>query len=80
MIELTELICYVKLVVIDTLGYSSRKRFPIWSSTERYKKMFTVPIDGVEDQSFEIAAKVIDKNGYKVPVFEVKVQKRNSPI
>ena len=37
--------------------------------------MAFIPINGVNRQKFEIASKVIDKNGYKVPVFEVKVKK-----
>ena len=37
--------------------------------------MAFVPIEGVEDSMFSIKAQIIDKNGYKVPVFEVKVSK-----
>ncbi len=29
----------------------------------------------MKDKTFEIKAEIIDKNGYKVPVFEVKVAK-----
>ena len=37
--------------------------------------MAYIPIEGVEDKTFDIKAEIIDKNGYKVPVFEVKVAK-----
>jgi hypothetical protein len=37
--------------------------------------MAYIPIDGVRDSVFTINAEVINKNGYKVPVFEVKVSK-----
>ena len=33
-----------------------------------------IPIEGVEE-NFTINADIIDKNGYNVPVFEVKVSK-----
>ena len=36
--------------------------------------MADVPIEGV-DENFKIKADIIDKNGYKVPVFEVRVSK-----
>ncbi|GIR99686.1 MAG: hypothetical protein CM15mP102_05070 [Flavobacteriales bacterium] len=36
--------------------------------------MAKVPIDGT-DSEFSIKADIIDKNGYQVPVFEVKVKK-----
>ena len=38
------------------------------------KMMAKVPIDGT-DSEFSIKADIIDKNGYQVPVFEVKVKK-----
>ena len=41
---------------------------------ERYKMMASVPIEG-SDAMFSIQADIIDKNGYQVPVFEVKVKK-----
>ena len=36
--------------------------------------MSEIPIEGVEE-NFTINADIIDKNGYNVPVFEVKVSK-----
>ena len=63
-----------EVIVIDTLGTVEVKDSLFGAST-RYKNMAYIPIEGVDDQKFEIASKVIDKNGYKVPVFEVKVKK-----
>ena len=42
--------------------------------SNRYKNMASIPIDGV-DENFKIKSDVIDKNGYNVPVFEVRVSK-----
>ena len=61
-------------VKIDTLGTVPVKD-SLFGTSLSYKNMAFIPIEGVDDQKFEIAAKVIDKNGYKVPVFEVKVKK-----
>jgi hypothetical protein len=47
----------------------------LFSNTDRYKNMAYVPIQGVQDSMFKINAEVINKNGYNVPVFEVKVSK-----
>lgn len=37
--------------------------------------MAHIPIDGVKDSTFTIKSEVINKNGYNVPVFEVKISK-----
>ena len=63
-----------EIIVIDTLGTVPVKD-SLFGTSLSYKNMAFIPIGGVDDQKFEIAAKVIDKNGYKVPVFEVKVKK-----
>jgi len=63
-----------EVIVIDTLGTVSVKD-SLFSGTERYKKMAYIPIDGVQDSMFRIKSEVINKNGYNVPVFEVKVSK-----
>jgi len=63
-----------EVVVIDTLGTVAVKD-SLFGTTEDYKQMAYIPIKGVEDKTFEIKAEIIDKNGYKVPVFEVKVAK-----
>ena len=62
-----------EVIVIDTLGYVSVKD-SLFSSNDFYKKMAYVPIDGVDEQ-FKLKADIIDKNGYNVPVFEVRVSK-----
>ena len=63
-----------EVVVIDTLGTVPVKD-SLFGTSENYKNMAFVPIEGVEDSMFSIKAQIIDKNGYKVPVFEVKVSK-----
>ena len=59
--------------IVDTLGFVSVKD-SLFGNTESYKMMAKVPIDGT-DSEFSINADIIDKNGYQVPVFEVKVKK-----
>tara|TARA_B100000963_G_scaffold319601_1_gene301580 strand:- start:1572 stop:2219 length:648 start_codon:yes stop_codon:yes gene_type:complete len=63
-----------EVVVVDTLGTVSVKD-SLFKQNEEYKKMAFIPVKGVEDSIFEIKSMIIDKNGYKVPVFEVKVSK-----
>tara|TARA_B110000285_G_scaffold224810_1_gene282124 strand:+ start:10665 stop:11315 length:651 start_codon:yes stop_codon:yes gene_type:complete len=60
--------------VIDTLGTVSVKD-SLFGTSERFRKMAFIPIDGVRDSLFKIDSKVVNKNGYNVPVFEVKVSK-----
>ena len=62
-----------EIVVIDTLGFASVKD-SLFGNSDRYKNMSKVPIEGV-DEIFKIKSDVIDKNGYNVPVFEVRVSK-----
>ena len=62
-----------EVVVIDTLGFASVKD-SLFGNSKRYKNMASIPIDGV-DENFKIKSDVIDKNGYNVPVFEVRVSK-----
>lgn len=59
--------------IIDTLGFASVKD-SLFGSTDRYKTMEKVPVNNV-DASFSMKADIIDKNGYQVPVFEVRVAK-----
>ena len=63
-----------EVIVVDTLGTVSVKD-SLFKQNEEYKKMAFIPVEGVEDSIFEIKSMIIDKNGYKVPVFEVKVSK-----
>ena len=59
--------------IVDTLGFVSVKD-SLFGNNESYKMMAKVPIDGT-DSEFLIKADIIDKNGYQVPVFEIKVKK-----
>ena len=63
-----------EVIVVDTLGTVSVKD-SLFKQNEEYKKMAFIPVEGVEDSIFEIKSMIIDKKGYKVPVFEVKVSK-----
>jgi hypothetical protein len=63
-----------EVIVIDTLGTVSVKD-SLFKNSTRYQDMAYIPIDGLRDSVFTINAEVINKNGYKVPVFEVKVSK-----
>ena len=62
-----------EVIVIDTLGFVSVKD-SLFKINDNYKMMSKIPIEGVEE-NFTINADIIDKNGYNVPVFEVKVTK-----
>ena len=62
-----------EVIVIDTLGFVSVKD-SLFKINNDYKMMYKIPIEGVEE-NFTINADIIDKNGYNVPVFEVKVSK-----
>ena len=62
-----------EIEIVDTLGFVSVKD-SLFGNNESYKMMAKVPINGA-DSEFSIKADIIDKNGYQVPVFEVKVKK-----
>ncbi|MEK9755671.1 MAG: hypothetical protein VW371_01390 [Bacteroidota bacterium] len=62
-----------EVTVVDTLGFVPVKD-SLFGNNDSYKMMANVPIDGT-DAIFSIQADIIDKNGYQVPVFEVKVKK-----
>tara|TARA_B100001287_G_scaffold271771_1_gene272522 strand:- start:182 stop:826 length:645 start_codon:yes stop_codon:yes gene_type:complete len=62
-----------EIVVIDTLGFVPVKD-SLFKNSSAYKDFATVPVEGIEAK-FDINASIIDKNGYRVPVFEVKVAK-----
>lgn len=62
-----------EIVVIDTLGFVPVKD-SLFGESDRYKRMQNVPIEGT-DSLFHIKSAVINKNGYKAPVFEVKISK-----
>ena len=62
-----------EIIVTDTLGFVSVKD-SLFANSADYKDMASVPIQGVESL-FSLKADIIDKNGYNVPVFEVRVPK-----
>jgi hypothetical protein len=63
-----------EVVVTDTLGFVPVKD-SLFQTSERYRKMSNIPIEGLQDSLFQIKSDIINKNGYKFPVFEVKVKK-----
>ena len=62
-----------EVVVIDTLGFVPVKD-SLFKNSNAYKNFADIPVEGVEAK-FDINADIIDKNGYRAPVFEVKVAK-----
>lgn len=62
----------VDTVIIDTLGIRAVKD-SIFGKDDRFKTMMNVP--GADGKTFEMKADIIDKGGYKAPVFEAKVAK-----
>ena len=62
-----------EIIVTDTLGFVSVKD-SLFANSVDYKDMASVPIQGIESL-FSLKADIIDKNGYNVPVFEVRVPK-----
>jgi hypothetical protein len=62
-----------EVVVVDTLGFVPVKD-SLFKDSNAYKNFATVPVEGI-DATFNINADIIDKNGYRVPVFEIKVAK-----
>ena len=62
-----------EVVVVDTLGFVPVKD-SLFKNSNVYKNFATVPVEGI-DAKFDINADIVDKNGDRVPVFEVKVAK-----
>jgi len=63
----------VDTVVIDTLG-SVKVKDSLFKNDNRYKTMMEVP-NAENGETFAMKADIIDKSGYKAPVFEAKVKK-----
>ena len=63
-----------EVIVTDTLGFVAVKD-SLFQTSDRYKKMSNIPIEGLQDSVFKITSTIINKNGSTVPVFEVKVSK-----
>ena len=63
-----------EVIVVDTLGFASVKD-SLFRDSERYKDMMYIPVKGQEDARFALKTDILDNNGYRLPVFEVKVSK-----
>ncbi|MGB5652384.1 MAG: hypothetical protein WBM56_00980 [Robiginitalea sp.] len=59
--------------IIDTLGFVSVKD-SLFKNSDRYKSMMNVPY-AANNEKFTMKADIIDKSGYRAPVYEVKVPK-----
>ena len=59
--------------IIDTLG-TVKVKDSLFGADDRYKTMMNVPF-AQNNEKFEMKADIIDKSGYKAPVFEAKVKK-----
>lgn len=59
--------------IIDTLGFVSVKD-SLFKNDDRYKSLMNVP-GAKGGEKFEMKSMIIDKGGYKAPVFEAKVKK-----
>ncbi|SRR5690606_30380325 len=60
-------------VIIDTLG-TVQVKDSLFGVDDRYKTMMNVPY-AQNNEKFEMKASVIERSGYKAPVFEAKVKK-----
>lgn len=63
----------VDTIVIDTLGFVKVKD-SLFRNDDRFASMMDVPY-AQGGETFEMAANIINKSGYRAPVFEVKVAK-----
>ena len=63
-----------EVIVVDTLGFASVKD-SLFKDSERFKNMMFIPVEGREDVRFTLKTDILDNNGYRLPVFEVKVSK-----
>jgi len=62
-----------EVTIIDTLGFIAIKD-SLFKGDTRYKTMMNVPY-AQNNETFEMKADIIEKSGYKAPVFEAKVKK-----
>ena len=65
---------FIEESIIDTLGFTPVKD-SLYGSTNRYKTMMNVPVEGV-DAKFDLKAGKITKNDATYSVFEAKVSKK----
>ena len=59
--------------IIDTLGFVSVKD-SLFKDSDRYKNIMNVPY-APNNEKFTMKADIIEKSGYRAPVYEVKVPK-----
>jgi type II secretory pathway pseudopilin PulG len=62
-----------EVTIIDTLGFVAVKD-SLFKGDDRFKSMMNVPY-AQGGETFEMKADIIEKSGYRAPVFEVKVKK-----
>ncbi len=62
-----------EVTIIDTLGFVAVKD-SLFKNSERYKQMMNVPY-APNNEKFTMKADIVEKSGYKAPVFEAKVDK-----
>jgi hypothetical protein len=62
-----------EITIIDTLGFVNIKD-SLFKGDSRYKTMMNIPF-AQSGQTFEMKADILEKSGYKAPVFEAKVKK-----
>jgi hypothetical protein len=62
-----------EVTIIDTLGFVSVKD-SLFKGDDRFKTMMNVPY-AQGGEKFTMKADIIEKGGYKAPVFEAKVKK-----
>jgi len=60
-------------IIIDTLG-TVKVKDSLFGADDRYKTMMDVPY-AQNNEKFVMKADIVDKSGYKAPVFEAKVKK-----
>ena len=59
-----------EVTIIDTLGFVSVKD-SLFGADDRYKQMMNVPYAS-NNEKFTMKADIVEKSGYKAPVFEAK--------
>ena len=62
-----------EVVVIDTLGFKAVKD-SIFKNSDRFREMASIPF-AQNNEKFELETDILDNNGYKASVFEVKAKK-----
>lgn len=63
----------IDTIIIDTLGFVKVKD-SIFKNDDRFKTMMEIPY-AQGGEKFEMKSDIIDKQGYKAPVFEAKAKK-----